>query len=119
MYALLTLGIIFAISHHVFYSRLNGTPAEDQLKMMRFGTALAYVSKSSLVSAVIIAYRQQIWATVKRKNLRLRGIDNLFAAADDLTALASWELAKKARVALALATLVWFVFSPRLGRGCS
>ncbi|KAK4454245.1 hypothetical protein QBC34DRAFT_342620 [Podospora aff. communis PSN243] len=107
MYALLLLGIIFAISHHIFYSRLAGTPAEDQLKMMRFGTLLAYLSKSSLVSAVIFAYRQQIWATVKRKNLRLRGIDNLFAAVDDLTALASWELVKKARVALALAVLVW------------
>jgi hypothetical protein len=107
MYALLLLGIIFAISHHVFYSRLAGTPAEDQLKMMRFGTLLAYLSKSSLVSAVIFAYRQQIWATVKRKNMRLRGIDNLFAAVDDLTALASWELMKKARVALALAVLVW------------
>ncbi|KAK0643891.1 hypothetical protein B0T16DRAFT_355591 [Cercophora newfieldiana] len=107
MYALLILGIIFAVSHHVFYSGLAGKPADDQLKMIRFGTLLSYLSKSSLVSAVIFAYRQQIWATVKRKNLRLRGIDNLFAAVDDLTALASWELVKKARVALALAVLVW------------
>lgn len=109
MYLLLLVGVIMAVGHHVFYSRLRGKPAEDQLKMMRFGTLMAYVAKSSLVSAVIFAYRQQIWATVRRKNLKLRTIDNLFAAADDLRAMASWELLKKARVALSLALVVWFV----------
>ncbi|KAK1759187.1 hypothetical protein QBC47DRAFT_99687 [Echria macrotheca] len=107
MYALLVFGIVMAISHHVFYSRLDGQPADDQLKMMRFGTLLAYIAKSSLVSAVIFAHRQQIWATVKRRNMKFRTIDDLFASADDLRALVSWELAKKARVALALAIVVW------------
>ena len=109
MYLLLLVGVLMAVGHHIFYSRLRGKPAEDQLKMMRFGTLMAYVAKSSLVSAVIFAYRQQIWATVRRKNLKLRTIDNLFAAADDLRAMASWELMKKARVALSLALVVWFV----------
>lgn len=112
MYALLVLGIVFAISHHIFYARLDGQPADDQLKMMRFGTLLAYVAKSSLVSAVIFAYRQQIWATVKRKNLKLRTIDNMFAGVDDVTAIMSWEFLKKARVAMALAMIVWCVCLP-------
>ncbi|KAK5658302.1 hypothetical protein OQA88_2277 [Cercophora sp. LCS_1] len=107
MYGLLVFGIACAASHHVFYNHLAGKPAEDQLRMMRFGTLFAYVTKSSLVSAVVFAHRQQIWSTVRRKSLKLRTIDDLFAAADDLRALASWELVKKARVALALAILVW------------
>jgi len=109
MYALVVVGICVAIGHHVFYQTLAGKPAEDQLKMMRFGTLLAYVAKSSMVSAVIFAHHQQIWATVKRKTLKLSTIDDLFAASDDLTALLSWDLAKKARVALALAIIVWLV----------
>jgi hypothetical protein len=77
--------------------------------MIRFGTLLAYVAKSSLVSAVIFAYRQNIWATVKRKTLKLRTIDNLFSAVDDFRSALSMELIKKARVALALAIICWFV----------
>ncbi|KAK3389523.1 hypothetical protein B0H63DRAFT_463906 [Podospora didyma] len=107
MYGLLLLGIIFAASHHAFYANLAGKPADDQLKMMRFGTLLAYVAKSALVSAVIFAYRQQIWATVKRKILQLGTIDSLFAATDDVTAIANWEFARKAKVALGLAIVSW------------
>ncbi len=109
MYALLLFGIVVAIGHHIFYSHLAGKPADDQLKMMRFGTLLAYVAKSSLVSAVIFAYRQNIWATVRRKSLKLRTIDNLFSAVDDFRSALSMELIKKARVALALAIICWYV----------
>ncbi|KAK0732084.1 hypothetical protein B0H67DRAFT_566649 [Lasiosphaeris hirsuta] len=107
MYGLLLFGIVVAASHHIFYSKLVGKPADDQLKMMRFGTLFAYIAKSSLVSAVIFSYRQQIWVTVRKKTLKLRTIDNLFAAVEDLRAVASWELAKQAKVALGLAIIAW------------
>lgn len=108
MYGLLLLGIAFATSHHVFYASLTGKPVDGQLMMMmRIGNLLAYISKSAMVSAIVFAYRQQIWATVKRKTLQLGTIDSLFAAADDVTALVNWEFATKAKVALSLATIVW------------
>ncbi|KAK3943289.1 hypothetical protein QBC46DRAFT_282316 [Diplogelasinospora grovesii] len=107
MYWLLFLGIVFAASHHALYSHLHGTPATDQLTMMRYGTTLAYISKSFMVSAVVFAYRQQIWATLKRKSLEVRTIDSMFAAVDDLTALGSLEFAKKAKVAMGLAAAAW------------
>ncbi|GAB1318730.1 Formylmethionine deformylase-like protein [Madurella fahalii] len=107
MYAAFCLGIIFAGSHHAFYSSLDGKPADDQIRMMRMGGLLSYAAKASLVSSVIFAYRQQVWVTARRKRLRLRTIDSLFAAVDEFIALLNWEFAKNAKVAMALAVLTW------------
>ncbi|KXX76594.1 hypothetical protein MMYC01_204843 [Madurella mycetomatis] len=107
MYAAFCLGIIFAGSHHAFYSSLNGKPADDQIRMMRMGGLLSYAAKASFVSSVVFAYRQQVWVTARRKRLRLRTIDGLFAAVDEFVALLNWEFAKKAKVAMALAVLTW------------
>ncbi|KAK3323879.1 hypothetical protein B0T19DRAFT_443338 [Cercophora scortea] len=107
MYELLLVGIVLAVSHHVFYSRLDKTPADDQLKMLRYGNMLAYATKSFLASAIIFAYRQQIWATVRRKNLQLGTIDSLFAAVDDIRAMVNLEFITQTKVALGLAIVVW------------
>ncbi|KAK3317999.1 hypothetical protein B0H66DRAFT_555941 [Apodospora peruviana] len=107
MYEMLVIGIILAVAHHVFYSRLDGQPADDQLEMLRYGNFLSYAAKSFLTTAIIFAYKQQIWATVRRKSLQLGTIDSLFAAVDDIRAMANWEFARKAKVALGLATIVW------------
>jgi hypothetical protein len=109
MYAMVCLGIIFAGSHHAFYTHLDGRPADDQIKMMRIGGLLSYIAKSSLVGAVIFAYRQQIWVTARRKRLQLKTIDSLFAAVNEFMALLNWEFARNAKVAMALAVLTWFV----------
>ncbi|KAK3687593.1 hypothetical protein B0T22DRAFT_489454 [Podospora appendiculata] len=107
MYELLLVGIVLAVSHHVFYSRLDKTPADDQLKMLRYGNMLAYATKSFLATAIIFAYRQQIWATVRRKNLQLGTIDSLFAAVDDIRAMVNLEFITQTKVALGLAIVVW------------
>lgn len=109
MYAMFLLGVVFAGSHHAFYTYLDGKLADDQIRMIRIGGVLSYAAKSSLAAAVIFAYRQQIWATFRRKVLRLRTIDSLFAATDDPLALVNWEFIKKAKVAVALAILTWLV----------
>ena len=107
MYAMFCIGVVFAGSHHAFYERLDGRRADDQIRMMRFGGLLSYAAKSSLLSAVIFAYRQQIWVTARRKILQLRTIDSLFAAVDEPMTLFNWEFVKKAKVAVALAVLAW------------
>ncbi|KAK4188450.1 hypothetical protein QBC35DRAFT_195727 [Podospora australis] len=107
MYALFCLGVVFAGSHHAFYASLHGKPADDQLKMMRFGGFLSYAAKASLVSAVLFGYRQQVWVTVRRKQLRLKTIDSIFSASQDLSALLNLEFLKKAKVALVLALVAW------------
>ncbi|KAL2021347.1 hypothetical protein VTK56DRAFT_7318 [Thermocarpiscus australiensis] len=107
MYTMFCLGIVLAACHHAFYSYLDGRPADDQIGMIRIGGFLSYAAKSSLVSAVVFAYRQQAWVTVRRKILRLRTIDSLFAAVNEPMALLNWEYAKKAKLAMALAVFAW------------
>ncbi|RYP89845.1 hypothetical protein DL770_004056 [Monosporascus sp. CRB-9-2] len=86
---------------------LDGHIADDQLTMLRYGTALAFMTKACLVSAVIVAYRQRIWMTVRSKMLSVAALDSLFAATEDLSALWNLEIYKRAKVAIALAFLVW------------
>ncbi|KAK4100930.1 Formylmethionine deformylase-like protein [Parathielavia hyrcaniae] len=107
MYSLFLLGFACAVGHHVFYDSLDGKPADDQIRMMRFGGLLSYAAKASLVAAVVFAYRQQIWVTVINKVLRLRTIDSLFAAVDEPLALWNWEFVRKAYFAAGLAVLAW------------
>jgi hypothetical protein len=110
MYGMFFLGFAFAVGHHIFYSKLDGRPADDQkhqIQMMRFGGLLSYAAKASLLGAVVFAYRQQIWVTVITNVLRLRTIDSVFAAVDEPLTLFNWEFLKKARVAACLAVLAW------------
>ena len=107
MYGMFLLGFGFAVGHHAFYNHLDGRPADDQIRMMRFGGLLSYAAKASLLAAVIYAYRQQIWVTAINNTLRLRTIDSLFAAVSEPLALWNWEFIKKARIAVCLAVLAW------------
>ncbi|KAL2259566.1 hypothetical protein VTK26DRAFT_6718 [Humicola hyalothermophila] len=108
MYGMFCVGVIFAGAHHAFYNHLDRRPADDQIGMIRIGGFLSYAAKSSLLAAVIFAYRQQTWVTARRKVLRLRTIDSLFAAVNEPLALLNWEFIKMARVAVTLAVLAWF-----------
>jgi hypothetical protein len=109
MYFFLILGIVGASGHHAFYQHLAGKPATNQIEMLRYGAALAYATKASFIAAVVFAYRQQIWATFRRKSLKMTTIDSLFAAVDDLGALFSLDMARMAKSALALAVMCWYV----------
>ncbi|KAK1978574.1 hypothetical protein LZ30DRAFT_210245 [Colletotrichum cereale] len=107
MYLFLFAGIAFALGHHFFYARLDGTVADGQIRMLRYGAALSFLSKASLASAVIQAFRQRVWMTVRRKMLTLGAVDSLFAAAEDMTAIFNVEVFRQARVAMILAIYVW------------
>ncbi|KAH9884360.1 hypothetical protein F4778DRAFT_787819 [Xylariomycetidae sp. FL2044] len=107
IYAFFILGILFAVGHHIFYHELDGRPADDQVSMLRYGTILAFASKAGLSTAVILAFKQRVWTTVRNKLLSLAALDSLFAAAEDLSALLSWEAFKQAKTAMLLASFVW------------
>lgn len=106
-YVFFAFGLACAIGHHVFYSALNGKPADDQLQMLRYGTVLAFGTKAGLCAAVVAAYRQRVWTTVRTRFLSIGALDSLFAATEDLRALWNWELVKDAKTAMALAVIVW------------
>uniref|UniRef100_L2FSB5 Formylmethionine deformylase-like protein n=1 Tax=Colletotrichum fructicola (strain Nara gc5) TaxID=1213859 RepID=L2FSB5_COLFN len=107
MYFFLFAGIAFAMGHHFFYKHLDGSEATNQLRMLRYGAALSFLSKASLASAVILAFRQRVWMTVRRKMLTLAAVDSLFAAAEDMSAIFNFEVFKQARVAMVLALYIW------------
>ncbi|KAH8150102.1 uncharacterized protein LAJ45_05788 [Morchella importuna] len=109
MVTLLFLGLLGALAHHLFYQSLDGKEAKDQLMMMRIGTALAFFTKAMLVGSVVVAYRQRIWDTMRRKPLTLRGIDSLFAVVEDPTHFFSPEIYKKAKLATAMAVITWII----------
>lgn len=107
MYVFFLFGFACAVGHHLFYSALAGQPATDQLAMLRYGTVLAFACKASLAACMITAYRQRIWATVQSKLLSVAAVDSLFAATEDIAALANLEVYRKATIAMVLALLAW------------
>jgi hypothetical protein len=102
-------GVGAALGHHFFYAHLDGKPssAEDQLKQVRYGTALAFFVKSTLTGAVILCYRQRIWRTFRKKAMTLSAIDGLFSVTEDLTQFWNWEMIRNGKLAAFMALCSW------------
>ncbi|KAI8721763.1 hypothetical protein NCS52_00318800 [Fusarium sp. LHS14.1] len=96
MYFFLVVGVCFAIGHHFFYSSLDGEIVDDQLRMLRWGTALAP-----------IRIYQQVWATVRTRFLTVVALDSMFAATENPLDMLNLELLTKAKMAVAMALFGW------------
>ncbi|KAI1263163.1 hypothetical protein F5Y18DRAFT_131669 [Xylariaceae sp. FL1019] len=107
MYFLFVFGVLGAVGHHLYYDSLNGKPADDQLLRLRYGVVLAFIAKAGLVTAVVVAFKQRIWYTMRNRVLSVEALDSLFAATEDFTALFNVEVYKQAKVAMLLAVFVW------------
>jgi uncharacterized membrane protein YgdD (TMEM256/DUF423 family) len=104
---LFVAGVMGAMGHHIFYARLDGKPSVDQLKMVRYGTALAFFVKSTLVGCVVLCYRQRIWRTFRTKAMTMSAIDGLFTATEDPTAFLNWEMVSIGKLATFMAACSW------------
>ncbi|KAH9881926.1 hypothetical protein J1614_001097 [Plenodomus biglobosus] len=103
-------GLLAAIGHHLFYAHLDGSPATEQLKMVRYGTAMAFFVKSTLVGTVIMCNRQRIWYTFRRKAMTINGIDGLFSATEDPTQFfLNWEMITNGKLATLMAACTWLI----------
>jgi hypothetical protein len=111
MVGLFILGVVGALAHHLFYKHLDGKPATDQLLMVRYGTALAFWTKATLVGSVVLSYRQRIWQTVRKKAMTMSALDGLFAATEDPLAFTKWEMIRNAKLATVMAVASWYVGS--------
>lgn len=108
--SLFIAGVLAAIGHHLFYAHLHGSPATEQLKMVRYGTALAFFVRSTLVGTVIICNRQRIWYTFRRKAMTINGIDGLFSATEDPTQFfLNWEMIRNGKLATLMAACTWLI----------
>ncbi|KAI1451308.1 hypothetical protein F4805DRAFT_451889 [Annulohypoxylon moriforme] len=107
MYLSFFFGVACAVGHHIFYKTLDGKPADAQITMLRYGTILSFAAKAGLVAAVVIAFKQRIWTTVRSKFLSVAALDSLFAATEEMSALFNAEVYQRAKIAMILATFVW------------
>jgi hypothetical protein len=107
MYLFFGFGLACAVGHHVYYSRLDGKPAADQLQMLRYGMALSFAAKAGLSAAVLVAFHQRIWMTVRTRLLSVAAVDSLFSATEDLASFLSGEMVRNAKVAAGLALFIW------------
>ena len=112
MYVALSLGVGTAFLHHFFYVRLKDTAAGDsaaQMWVLWIGTGITFITLFFFSVANGIAFTQYVWVVVKRHVLTVGGLDALFALTSDLTAFLKVELWKKARFAMLIAFVFWFV----------
>ena len=110
MFTLALSGAALAISHHVYYSKLDGTPVASgvhQQWAIRFGTAFSFLVKSCLQASAVLACGQCAWKVLRSKSLTMGGIDNIFALTSTPFSFLQWELYKEARPVLLVALLTW------------
>lgn len=109
-------GVLVCIGHHLFYTRLDGTPVrtlEDGSKyytqtwIIRYGTAFAFLAKVLLAGSVVVAYKQRIWVDLRCRAHKIETIDAIFAATYDLTALMNPTLFLGAKLPLIMALIAW------------
>lgn len=95
----LVAGILTAVGHHLYNSRLDGNEVGDPTWPQRFGSAFSFFVKFCLVGAVEIAYKQRAWVssndrdmplipsdtrqmTVKKRDLKVRTLDGVFSVSE-------------------------------------
>ncbi|KAI9776496.1 MAG: hypothetical protein M1839_009530 [Geoglossum umbratile] len=113
MACFLLLGTTGAVLHHEYYTYLAGKPVRDHQRQQqwasRIGTALAFLIKTFLVSAVTTAYIQRIWTTMKDKEMSVKGLNALFQATSDVTSFFRWEMISRAKVGTIVALISWLI----------
>ena len=70
---------------------------------------LCLIIKACLVSAVGVAAVQETWATLRRKSVKLSGIDGMFAVLDNPLAFLTPDLWMHAKTLTVLAIVSWYV----------
>lgn len=118
MVGLLSLGIAVAVGHHCFYQQLHLKEVstgnsrwnfKSQSWAIRYGTAFAFLAKTSLAASISVAYQQHIWTTMKSKRITISGLDATFGATKDIFAFFNPTFLLNVKVGAVLAALTWSV----------
>jgi hypothetical protein len=112
-------GILVAIGHHQFYQGLNGKPVsstawaigdyvlDPQQRTIFVGTTLTFLAKFFFGLCVGKAFDQQLWFTIHRKLIKIKGLDALFSVLGDPIALLAPEMLLRAKTAVFVAVIAW------------
>lgn len=112
MVAAFLTGIIFAISHHLYYSSMQGRlvySSSQQEWALRIGNAFAFLVKTSFASTIGVAYIQHLFTVFKKRSLSVDALDSAFGGTTSIFNLASWELFVNVRGGFFLALIIWYV----------
>jgi len=121
MAILLTIGVSTGIGQHFYYTYLNGKEVSSvglsQSWVINISTAFAFLFKTCLVAAVGIAFSQGFWYTVRRKSIRLNGLDAMLDVKGNPLKFFNIDLLLKAKIVTFLAIMSWVlpfsaIFSP-------
>ena len=128
MIIFLLIGALTALAQHFFYSYVDGRPPQQvpiqQIWVIRTGTALAFLFKTSLVASIGIAFCQRSWFSFQRDAISVDGIDAVFGVLRDPLKFFVSDMLLRTKVLTLLALISWFlplsaIFSPASLTGCS
>jgi hypothetical protein len=105
-------GAMISVGHHFYYHSLDNTlvnSVDQQTWAIRIGTGFAFLNKTFLTSAVGIAAAQQIWATLRRKFVKLSAIDGMFDILTNPVSFLILDLWIYAKTLTLLAIISWCV----------
>jgi hypothetical protein len=108
-------GALLAFGHHLYYDSLNDTHVHSinqQTWALQIGTGFAFLIRSFLVAAVGVAAMQELWATLRKKSIRLYGINSMFVVMGSPLALPTWEVWVYAKTLTLLAIVAWLGYRP-------
>lgn len=112
MIILLLLGILTALAQHFFFSYVSGRQPQEfiipQDWVIRIGTALAFLFKTSLVAIVGIVFCQRSWFSFQQQAISVGGIDAIFGILRDPLKFFVKDLLK-VKVVLLLALISWLL----------
>jgi hypothetical protein len=106
-------GALLALGHHLYYNSLDSTvvtSTNQQTWAIRIGTGFAFLVKASLISAVGVAAVQEIWAVLRKKFMKIRGIDAMFAVLTSPLAFLVPDLWVYAKVLTVMAIISWCIY---------
>ncbi|KAG0646652.1 hypothetical protein D0Z07_7475 [Hyphodiscus hymeniophilus] len=117
MVAFFLSGVTSSVSHHFYYSSLDGKQVgndNSQQWALRWGTTFAYITQVCLVSSVGFAYTQWLFRTLKRTKVAVEGLDAAFSADSTIISLLHKEMLMKIKVGSLLALMIWCLPLPSL-----
>lgn len=111
----LFLGVLLSLGHHLFYRSLEGKAVSDhaihgvtgQQLNLAIGTLFAFLVKASLAVAIITAYTQTLWRSIKQQPMQLTAIDTIFEAGTNFWGFFRFAIWGNHLLLLFLATTIW------------
>lgn len=108
----LAIGLVLAIGHDLFYRSLEGKSINSvglsQQWVSRIGTGLAFLVKTALVNAIVVAYTQRLWRKLRTRAFEVGKVDDLMAAPTNLLSLLNFGAFAHAPDLLFLGMTIWY-----------